>query len=336
MPSPTTGPSARSSITPAAAREPPGGERGREERADRRRGPRPMCDERRPSHASCQPGTSTSLACLEPVRRVEPAATRRHVTDASSSTASRVMRNAPVTLARVAAATPHRQDRRAAERKRGVRGLGGSEPAVPEGRAGADDARADRAHDGVEALRRRTTASAEATPTACDVAVDSTRPTAIVVSTRPARCNARTASDSETGNAPPASWTYATRTPSPDARADRRDLAVERAADDGHPGQRRPASSRPPRACARVLARACTEASSRARPASACRSEAARQVRVAGRRSRPIRAPSSRACTLTSTSSPSATGPVSRGYATHEHAVDLDSRRDRRPARRSR
>ena len=64
-------------------------------------------------------------------------------------------------------------------------------------------------------------ASADATPTHCDVAVDARRRRR--PPSRPGRApsSARTVSDSETGSAPPASWTYATRSavPSPRRRA---------------------------------------------------------------------------------------------------------------------
>ena len=60
--------------------------------------------------------------------------------------------NPLVTLARVAFRCPHCQDRHALQRLDGICCLGGSQPAVTEGGAGADDPRPDRADDDVEAL----------------------------------------------------------------------------------------------------------------------------------------------------------------------------------------
>ena len=71
----------------------------------------------------------------------------------------------------------------------------------------------DRAHDGVEpgAFAQ---ASAEAVETQ-STSPSTHAPTATAASSRPRAFSARTASESETGSAPPGSWTYATRAPSP-------------------------------------------------------------------------------------------------------------------------
>ncbi len=77
-----------------------------------------------------------------------------------------------------------------------------------------------------------------------------------------------------------------------------------------------PPPPRPPPRSASPPAAACTAASSRAR-----RAPPGGRARASGSRAStskpPEPSPSSRACMLTSTSSPSATGPVRRGYATH-------------------
>ena len=89
----------------------------------------------------------------------------------------------------------------------------------------------------------------------------------------------RTVSDSATGNAPPASCTYAIRTPGADAGDDRSELAVQPAADDGKPVELPPPARRAPRRRPRRTARACREAPSRA-PRGRRQSEPPRQVRV--------------------------------------------------------
>ena len=86
-------------------------------------------------------------------------------------------------------------------------------PPWPSRDAGPDDAGPDRADDRGEP-GARAHASAEATPTHA-TSPSTHAPAATATSTRPRSFSARTASDSETGSAPPGTCTYATRTPSP-------------------------------------------------------------------------------------------------------------------------
>ena len=93
-----------------------------------------------PAHASSQPS---------------PSAVVRHgdLRERQVEHGLGVVRDAAVPLAGVGLRLAHGQDRTAAERGGDVGGIGERERAVAEPRAGADDARADRADDGVVALR---------------------------------------------------------------------------------------------------------------------------------------------------------------------------------------
>ena len=94
------------------------------------------------------------------------------------------------------------------------------------------------------------TSAHDATPTSADTTLTASRspsthaPTATAV-TRNRAFSARTVSDSETGSAPREAGVRDGDV-RPERRADRRDLAVERAADDRHAGQRVDRGLRPP------------------------------------------------------------------------------------------
>ena len=148
-------------------------------------------------------------------------------------------------------------------------------------------------------------------------------------STRPRARSARTASDSDTGSAPPAELDVDDphAPPIPGAHGD--ELAVQPAADHRHPPSA--AGSRAPSSAQRTarLQRGVRAASSRV-PRRGAEPEAAREVRdddveAAGTELE------SRAWILTSTSSPSSTGPVCRGYAT-QRGPSTSSGRARRAA----
>ena len=136
--------------------------------------------------------------------------------------------------------------------------------AVAERGRGPDDPRPDRADDGVDALGRAP-AERRVDVHALDVAGEAGA-AATATSSSPRSFSARTVSDSATGSAPPASWTYATRRP---ARAPRRRARAGCGASSRRPAARsatRRLAAPPPRA-ARPPAAACTAASSRARRA---------------------------------------------------------------------
>ncbi len=129
--------------------------------------------------------------------------------------------------------------------------------------------------------------------------------------------SARTASERDTGSAPPASWRYATRTPGPDAR--RRRARAGCGACSRRRGARRGRARPRPASSTWLAANWIGVYGSFITWAPSLRweAEAAREVDRRGRRSRRSRGRGRSACVLTTTSSPSATGPVSRGYATH-------------------
>ena len=184
-------------------------------------------------------------------------------------------------------------------------------PPCPSGRPGADDARADRA----DARRRSPAPPPRRAPTrrrphCASPPNDARRDRRLDQAARLQRAHA--SPRAQTGNAPPASWTYATRTPA--ARPPRAgatcDVAASsrrRASRPGSPPARRPPRRAATACCTGVYGSVITCAPGAARDSSP-------RVRFACRTSKPPEpSPSSRACTFTSTSSPSATGPVSRG-----------------------
>ena len=151
-------------------------------------GPRPMCESGRPAH-----GLLPALAVFSPTT---------HLAEAGRSTASRVVGDAAVALAR----DPRR--RRARRPPAGRRApiaafaaVAAASPAVTEPRAGPDDAGPDRA-DGDLVARPSPMRSADQTVTHLDVAAEARadrrdgRPRAC------APCSARTVSDSATGKRP--------------------------------------------------------------------------------------------------------------------------------------
>ena len=113
-----------------------------------------------------------------------------------------------------------------------------------------------------------------------------------------------------------------TRLEPPRARARLRDLAVQRAEHDRHASGRRQPVPSPPGA-GEPAGPACAAAPSPERSSSGGRPRP--RVRLAYTTSKPPEPSSSRrACSFTSTSSPTSTGPVSRGYATGpDQPVDL-------------
>ena len=136
VPRPTTGPSFRSSIIEYSARDPAGGVSGGEERRIVV-GPSPHVRERQ------------AVARLAPAFRVGLVGDR-HLAKTQREHGLRVVRQAAVALALVRLRHARGDNRLPAERRRGVRRLGRRKPSVPEPRSRADDAGADRAHDGVE------------------------------------------------------------------------------------------------------------------------------------------------------------------------------------------
>ena len=196
-----------------------------------------------------------------------------------------MVRDAAVALALVALGDAHRQDRLAAERARHVGDVGQRQRAVAPRAARADEPGPDRGDHRFVAPRppreRRRDARALTSPSRHGAAATAT-------STSPRAFSARTASDSETGSAPPATCTYATRVPR-EPGGDRRDLAVHGAEHDRHAVEASRRARPSPRRTAPPPAPACTAASSRARPARAPGRGRASGSRRA-RRSRPSRA----------------------------------------------
>ena len=144
VPSPTTGPRRRSSISRASSRASDTGRVGGPEEGGIL--VRPAAHVRRAAaraHASSQPSS---------VARPRPRSTSPRQ---SSSTGLRVMRDAAVALARVGVGRADGEHRPSAERDRDVGGVGERERAVPEPRPRADDARADGADDRVVPLLLR-------------------------------------------------------------------------------------------------------------------------------------------------------------------------------------
>ena len=191
-------------------------------------GPRPMCVERQ-----------SGARCSSPRRRRRRSDVAREpdgqaiAARQSSSTARRVVRDAAVALARVAARDAD-GERRAGRRARSPRWLRRRARAPPwPRREPVPTIPGPTAHTTASSPRAFAHASAEA-PVSASTSPSKHGATATAVSSRPRSFSARTVSESATGNAPPASCTYATRTPR-SAGADRRDLAVQRAADDGQP-----------------------------------------------------------------------------------------------------
>ena len=243
-----TGPSCRSSISAdLAAREPPGGERGGEERrilvrpaahvrerqarrrprASRRRRPR---SRRAPTGARARPAT-------------RPSPRRRELEHGS-----RVMGHAAMALALVALRdTRRRATGSAAERRAAFAASAAASPPWPSAspcrrcpgrsrrrrrRSPAPSPRRAPRRRG-DALRRRRRRTA---------------PTATADLEQPALPSARArASESETGSAPPGELEVRDPDALADPGADRRELAVERAADDRHPVERLRELRRPPR-----------------------------------------------------------------------------------------
>ena len=181
----------------------------------------------------------------------------------SSSTDARVVRCAPVTVALVALGCAHGEDGGALQCIRRVRGLGRRKATVAERRA-VPTMPGPIPHT----TTSKPSAAAQSESRRCRDALDLTveagtdrdrRAEVPALAQEPERVGERdrqrSARELHVRDAGVRS----------DARAHRRDLAVERAADDGHPGQRR--RQRPPLLC---VARprtgpACTGASSRAR-----------------------------------------------------------------------
>ena len=223
-----------------------------------------MCESGRPAQASSQP------------RRPELPARDDDLAEAQVEDGLGVMRDAPVAFARIGLGRAHREHRPTAERGCGVRRVRERERTVAEPRAGADDPGPDRADDRVVVLRPRPTRARRRTVT------HSTSPsrhgaTATATPSRPRSCSARTASDSDTGSAPPATCTYATRTPASAAHTGATWLCSV---------QRRPAARRARRQLAVLLAAPHRDLARRVRQRHHVRArlrrepEPARQVRV--------------------------------------------------------
>ena len=294
-----------------APREPARRERGREER-------------RVVVRAATHVRQRQPLAGLAPALAVLPSATARLAAPGSRTACACGARRRGGGRARP---PPRRAPRRSADRRaraRRVRGLRRGEPAVAEPRAGADDPgpiaqtrRRTRRRAPRRAPRRpRRTPRRPSTHGADgDRRLDQAR----------APSSTRNVSESETGSAPPGTWTYATRSPASAAHTGATWLCSEQqttgipSSDSAQPVVLLGVAHRAPAAT-------CTAASSRARPAPAARSRP--RVRFACSTSKPPEpSPSSRAWTFTTTSSPSSTGPVSRGIG--------DARRRRRPRSRT-
>ena len=274
-------------------------------------GPRPMCDSVSPAHASSQPVTSTSSPLGPPARPSAGHATTTSPSASRSAVACDATRRGGA-RARLPP-TPGRQDRdapRAPPRR--------SRPRPPPRRRA-------RGREPVPTIPGPTEQTAASTPlrlrprrartqpiTQSHVAVEARRRRAIATSSRPRAFSSRTVSDSETGSAPPRELDVGDPQPRPEPGAHGRELAVDGAADDRHPAERRRQLGAPPPRAARRPARACTGASSRARPVR--RRSPSPRVRFAYSTSKPPEPSSSaRACSFTSTSSPTSTVPVSRG-----------------------
>ena len=190
---------------------------------------------------------------------------------------------------------PRREDRQTAERPRAVPRRPRRARRDPR-RPRADQRRA-RRRDRHLVVRSAAQASAAARPT------HGTSPSAHAprrrppCASRPAAFRTRTVSDSDTGSAPPAIWTYATARPraprrpgAPDCGAcSRRRHAVERSADSPPPPRARPLLDRRYGQLHDVRPRLRREL------------ESSRQVRVRATSKPPEPSPSSRACALTST-----------------------------------
>ena len=199
VPRPTTGPSrALLHQRQLAAREPAGGERGREERRILVR-PAAHVRER-------QAGARLAPARVDRPRAGEPAG----VEPSGQATSPR---RGELEDARVWWETPRWRSRASASRH-ATATTGRPPSAAPRspprprrarrgrGRAGPDDPRADRADRDVEALRRGP-GERRRTPRRTATSPPKHAPTATATPTRPRSCSARTVSDSETGSAPP-------------------------------------------------------------------------------------------------------------------------------------
>ena len=111
-----------------------------------------MCESGRPAQASRQPDASTRSTRLERLRHVEPIRPR-HGERLSHELEhrERVVGEAAVAGARITFGDASGENREAPERARRVRRVRGRQPAVAERRCRPDDARPDRADDGVHA-----------------------------------------------------------------------------------------------------------------------------------------------------------------------------------------
>ena len=229
----------------AARRAPP---RRRRARAPRRCRTSAMCRGRRPGRAAAPPSVNESLARRPAANAAAKNSVPRRPRDPCGTAAGPrtppASRPAPVVgherrprgrgggrlrvmgeprCRRVVARRNARREHGSTTERSGcVHGLGGGDAAVTDARPGADDARPDGADDDVEApapAPRQRRADVHRLHVSVDARPRRDR------HARPARASlsARTASENETGSAPPASWTYATRTRQ--RRADRGDLA---------------------------------------------------------------------------------------------------------------
>ena len=187
-----------------------------------------------------------------------------------------VVRDAAMARPLVGSRDACRDHRHAAEGERRVGRLGRGEPAVAEPRAGSDDPGADRA-DGHVVLPPRP-GERGGRRDALGVRVEARRDRGgrrhePSLAQRPHRVRERdrqrTAGELHVGDAQPV-----------ECGADRRELAVQGAADDRHPVSAPPRPRPPPRRRAGRAAAACTAAPSRARPPPAGSSSPRRQVRV--------------------------------------------------------
>ena len=273
-------------------------------------GPRPMWARGSAAQASRQPSASTSTRGSSQAGGSTPAG-QATVGRRQREDGARVVGDAAMALARVGLRHADGENRLPAERLGGVRDLRQPGRAVAERGAGADDARARRprsprprrAHARPAAPRRR---SRTAGPRRSTARRRSTPPRDRATAAR-ARCPRATPA----GRHPP-TWTYATWSPASAAATGATWLcSVQQTT--GMPSSR--SASSPSSSANRVAA--CTGVYGSVMtwaPGSGV--EPRPRVRFAYRTSKPPEpSPSSRACVLTSTSSPSATGPVRRGYA---------------------
>ena len=213
-------------------------------RAGSSAGPRPMWLSGRPAQASSQP--SPASACC-----------RHDLAEAELEHGLRVVGDAAVALSLVGVRAANREHRPTAERRRDVRRVRERERAGAEPRARPDDSWAERADDGVVALGRRvgerSRRRSRIRRRRRGTAQPRSRPRAARAPAGPhgvgERDRQRPALNLDVRDAEPG-----------ERRADRRDLAVEGAEDDGQAGERRREVGRSPPCVGATLGPACTAA----------------------------------------------------------------------------